>query len=185
MQGQRKGGEQGKIRDLVRNELKRMHGEVRWNNSKMFSTAKAADQVNVYIDGQEQVFRDLRQLVDFRINNVQIVKSVVTKSPALPHIEMIDLKLNVFGPVEDQVYSAFPVLIKNIRRGNTVLRFSGPKGTQYSFGRKGLEKFFDMRYEFISPEQRYDDSCLDDEQHMHKNHILAGSLKAMLEGHSI
>lgn len=100
----------------------------------------------------------------------------------MPQIEMIDLKLNVFGPIEDQVYSAFPVLIKNIRRGNTVIRYAGNK---YTFGRKGLEKFFDMRYEFISPEQRYDDSCLDDEHHMHKNYILAGPLKAMLEGHSI
>jgi hypothetical protein len=40
-----------------------------------------------------------------------------------------------------------------------------------------------MRYEYISPEQRFDDTCLDDEYHMHKNYILAGPLKAILEGH--
>lgn len=53
MQNQRKeGGVQGKIRDLVRNELKRLHGEVRWNHGKMFESKSGAD-VNVYIDGQE------------------------------------------------------------------------------------------------------------------------------------
>lgn len=52
-------------------------------------------------------------------------------------------------------------------------------------GRKGLEKFFDLRYEHISPEQRYDDTCLDDETHMHKNYILAGPLKAILEGYEV
>jgi hypothetical protein len=39
-----------------------------------------------------------------------------------------------------------------------------------------------MRLEFISKEQRYDDGCLDDEHHMHKNHILAGPLKTILAG---
>lgn len=92
---------------------------------------------------------------------------------------MIDLKINSFGPIEDTVYAAFPSLIKNVRRGNTILK-SHEGG--YSFGRKGLEKFFDLRYEHISPEQRYDDACLDAETHMHKNYILAGPLKAMLEG---
>ena len=42
-----------------------------------------------------------------------------------------------------------------------------------------------MRYEYISPEQRFDDTCLDDEYHMHKNYILAGPLKAILEGHQV
>lgn len=83
------------------------------------------------------------------------------------------------------MYAAFPVLIKNIRRGNTVLRYADQQSTKLTMGRKGLEKFFDLRYEHISPEQRYDDSCLDDETHMHKNYILAGPLKAMLQGHQV
>jgi hypothetical protein len=91
---------------------------------------------------------------------------------------MHDLKLNVYGPIEDQVYAAFPSLIKNIRRGNTILQVKG----DFTFGRKGLEKFFDMRYEHISPEQRYDDRCLNDETHMHKNYILAGPHRTILEG---
>lgn len=42
-----------------------------------------------------------------------------------------------------------------------------------------------MRLEHISEEKRYDDQCLDDETHMHKNYILGGPLKAILEGHKV
>jgi len=101
-------------------------------------------------------------------------------------MQMIDLKLNCFGPIEDQIYAAFPVLIKNIRRGNTIIKYAESPGvTRYTFGRKGLEKFFDMRIEHISEENRYNDACLDDETHMHKNYILGGPLKAILEGHKV
>ena len=48
--------------------------------------------------------------------------------------------------------------------------------------RKGLEKFFDLRYEFISPEQRFDDGKMSVEHHMQKNYILGGPLKALYEG---
>lgn len=81
------------------------------------------------------------------------MKSVGNAS-ALPDVHMIDLKLNVMGgPVEDETYAVFPLLIKNIRRGNTVLRLDRAEGdAEYVLARKGLEKFFDLRYEFISPE---------------------------------
>lgn len=78
-------------------------------------------------------------------------------------------------------------MIKNIRRGNTVLKIDREDGTsEYSLGRKGLEKFFDMRYEYINSETRFSDSSLEEDgHHMEKNYILAGPLKAMLEGHEI
>ena len=99
---------------------------------------------------------------------------------------MVDLKLNVVGPVEDEIYGLFPLLIKNIRRGNTILRIDqGGTGDEYTLGRKGLEKFFDLRYEFISPSQRFDDKILNAEQHMQKNYILASSLKAILSGNKV
>lgn len=91
---------------------------------------------------------------------------------------MHDLKLNVYGPVEDDVYAALPIMIKNVRRGNTLLQL----GNQFSLGRRGLEKFFDLRYEHISPEQRSDDKCLTIETHMHKNYILAGALRHIAAG---
>ena len=83
-------------------------------------------------------------------------------SKPIKNLTIIDLKLNVVGPFEDEVYASFPGIIKNIRRGNTVLRIDNEDGsTEFSLGRKGLEKFFDMRYEYISPEQRFDDKCLE------------------------
>ena len=77
------------------------------------------------------------------------------------------------------------MVVKNIRRGNTVLKIDGgEKGVKYSFGRKGLEKFFDVRYEMISPEHRYDDRALENEiLHMEKNYILAAPFQACLGGY--
>jgi hypothetical protein len=62
-----------------------------------------------------------------KIQGVKIVKSVVTEKEHNPlGITMIDLKLNVFGPIEDEVYATHPMLVKNIRRGNTILRIDTP-----------------------------------------------------------
>ena len=108
--------------------------------------------MTVYLENQPRVFEDLAHLVNFTIDGVQVVKSVENKSYAYPDVNLIDLKINVFGPFEDSVYAAFPVLIKNIRRGNTVLKYRDNGQVCYSFGRKGLEKFFDLRYEHISHE---------------------------------
>ena len=82
------------------------------------------------------------------------------------------------GPFEDDLYAASPSLIKDVRRGSTLLNVKG----MFTLGRKGLEKFFELRYEHVSPEQRYDDKCLSQEMHMHKNYILADALRHMLSG---
>ena len=110
---------------------------------------------------------DLRALVTTKVEGVAIVKAVSNES-ALRDIHLVDLKLNVVGPVEDEVYAMFPLLIKNIRRGNTVLRIDSAEGgaSDYILARKGLEKFFDLRYEFISPEQRFQDDKMSVEHHM-------------------
>jgi len=94
----------------------------------------------------------LASLINFQIDGVKVVKAVENKSNAYPEINLIDLKINTQGPFEDSVFSAFPILIKNIRRGNTVLKYFEKGKVFYSFGRKGLEKFFDLRYEHISHE---------------------------------
>ena len=150
----------------------------------MFKSAKTNEDVEVYLEGTACLLDDLRKLTSLKVNNVGIVKAVNNPS-CLSDVSMIDLKLNVQGPVEDNVYALFPLLIKNIRRGNTVLKIDGEDGdTKYAFGRKGLEKFFDLRYEFISPEQRYDEK-LETDHHMQKNYILAGPLKAIKDGDKV
>lgn len=47
MQGSKK---DNKIRDVVRDELKRIHSEVRWNNNRAFHTASKPEDVQVYIE---------------------------------------------------------------------------------------------------------------------------------------
>ena len=129
----------------------------------------------------------MRGLTTLKVDDTAIVKAVSNAS-AMPNIHLIDLKLNVVGPIEDEVYAMYPLLIKNIRRGNTILRIDSNEAeeqAEFVLGRKGLEKFFDLRYEFISPEQRFQDSTLPVDHHMQKNYILAGPMRAILEGHQI
>lgn len=153
-----------------------LHKTHRIQHGNVFE-ARQSSEVPVYLDSQPRLFDNLKDLCFLELEDVQIVKQVESKSPALPECQLIDLKTQASGPFEDQVYTAFPVLIKNIRRGNTIIKHMNT----YSLGRKGLEKFFDLRLEFVD-ESRYDDTCLDDEHHLQKNYILAGPLRAMLDG---
>ena len=61
---------------------------------------------------------------------------------------MIDIKLDAAGPKEDMFYSSFPVLVNNVRRGNTLIR--NIETNQLNFARKGLCKFFDLRLGYVS-----------------------------------
>lgn len=133
----------------------------------MFKEATKKADVDIYLNGTANMLGNLPNLPHLKVNEAPIVKSVVNPS-ALKDIHMIDLKLNVMGPGEDEVYAMFPLLIKNIRRGNTILRVDKADGpADYIMARKGLEKFFDLRYEFISPEQRFDTNFkLSVEHHM-------------------
>ena len=153
----------------------------------MFKTATAPADVQVYLDGQPNLSADPKSLATLKVGGVQLVKSVTTVVKPIKDLTIIDVRVNCMGPFEDEIYASFPFIIKNIRRGNTVLKIEKADGAaEYSLGRKGLEKFFDMRYEYISQEQRFDDTCLTNEsQHMEKNYILAGPLKALLEGHEV
>ena len=69
---------------------------------------------------------------------------------------------------------------------NANFHFKNAEGaSNYVLARKGLEKFFDLRYEFISPEERFKDDKMPVDHHMQKNYILAGPLRALMEGHRI
>lgn len=52
-------------------------------------------------------------------------------------------------------------------------------------GRKGINKFFDLKLDFVSKEGRYRESKLSHMDANEKNLILAGVKKAILEGHKI
>lgn len=52
-------------------------------------------------------------------------------------------------------------------------------------GRKGINKFFDIKYDFVSKEGRYRDQELTYFEEDVKNHVLAGAKKAILDGHHV
>ena len=178
-QGGGRGGANAGLKRALADQEKRIKEGCQAENPSMYADAETAEDVDVYLEGTACLLDDLRKLTSIKVgNNFAVVKAVNNPS-ALARVDIIDLKLNVHGPVEDSGYALFPLLIKNIRRGNTILKINDNK---YSFGRKGLEKFFDLRYEFINPEQRYDEKSLNTEHHMQKNYILGGPLKAIKGG---
>ena len=66
-----------------------------------------------------------------------------------------------------------------MRRGNTILQIKDQNGNiDYLMGRKGLMKFFDMRLNFISKEERSTPEKHDD-LNIEKNYILSPVLKAI------
>lgn len=106
-----------------------------------------------------------------------------------PSIIVKDLSLTVAGPQEDEAIAEDPYLWLNFRRGNTLLDIYDPsnysKFVNRVIARKGLNKFFDIKYDFISKEGRYNDNDLSFVEQDMKNYILAGAKRALLEGHKI
>lgn len=100
-----------------------------------------------------------------------------------------DLSLHVSGPREDDVFLEDPQLWMNVRRGNTLLEFFDPSDykrlLKVTIGRKGMNKFFDLKYDFIAPETRYKDEHLDLKTFNLKCFIFAPVKKALLEGHKV
>ena len=109
---------------------------------------------------QAEYIEDVKDLLKLEIEGYQVVKDVKNGCSFDSNIEIVDLKLDVYGPKEDLYYSTYPYLVKNVRRGNTIIKVydEGDQKTHYYIGRKGLNKFFDMRLGFISKLER---NCLD------------------------
>ena len=81
--------------------MKGSQAEVRTKVKKQFSEVQDASNIAVYLDDQPELFKDPQALINYKINGVKVVKANKNESAALPHIQMYDLKLNVFGPTED------------------------------------------------------------------------------------
>lgn len=100
-----------------------------------------------------------------------------------------DLSLLPKGPEEDEVFSSDPELWLNIRRGNTLLELYDPVDYKHLLkvliGRKGLNKFFDLKYDFVTKEDRYRDEQLNNYEYNLKMFILAPVKKALLDGHKV
>mmetsp|Transcript_18972 Transcript_18972/g.32412 ORF Transcript_18972/g.32412 Transcript_18972/m.32412 type:complete len:195 (+) Transcript_18972:68-652(+) len=126
---------------------------------------------------------NVAELLTLDFLGFNIVKQNQMECPVDPSIQLIDLKLNVFGPQEDDFYAVEPKLIKNVRRGNTVLVKDG----KHIMGRKGLLKFFDLRMAFVDKAERNQLSIKNTKEiyHMEKNLILAPVLRSIAQGEQV
>ena len=69
-----------------------------------------AKTVEVYMDSADLI-TDPTRLIDIDFESIPIVKSVTNTCPWNPKVDVLDLKLDVLGPKEDEYYSASPNLI--------------------------------------------------------------------------
>ena len=83
-------------------------------------TDLASKNIHVYMDKGKRI-EDLSQLLDYKLEGIQIVKIVQAECPWNPQVKTIDLKLDLFGTMEDNFYPRVPELIQNVRRGNTII----------------------------------------------------------------
>jgi hypothetical protein len=51
-----------------------IHKTLRAKNSKVFSHAETAQDVSVYSEGQPMIYKNLRELINMRIDGVELVK---------------------------------------------------------------------------------------------------------------
>ena len=126
----------------------------------MYRDAQKPGDVTVFIE-QETFVNPGKDLYDLTIDEKSYTKAkdrecMIDKDK----VKTFDITLSVHGHLEDDAYSLSPFLVKNIRRGNTIIEVTQEPGQppKYFMGRKGLPKFFDMRVEYIDAETRYDTS---------------------------
>lgn len=122
-------------------------------------------------------------------NNFKFVKEHTEECKVDSSIIVKDLSLTVKAFAEDEAFAFVPELWINFRRGNTFLQIYDPRDyenlVQTLIGRKGLNKFFDLQREFITPDGRYREDYLDRYESNIKNMILGPIKKSLLEGHKV
>ena len=78
----------------------------------VLGAAKIANgnNVSVYMD-KAILLKDISQLMTLKLEGIQIVKLVDAECPWYKKYKTIDMKLDVFGIMEDQFYARVPQLI--------------------------------------------------------------------------
>lgn len=119
----------------------------------------------------------------------QLIKESQEECRIEPSVIVRDLSLKVKARDEDEAFARNPELWLNFRRGNTLFELYDPidynKLTDIVVGRKGLNKFFDIKHDFISREARYREDYLSQYDSLVKNITMAPVKRAMLEGHKV
>ena len=70
---------------------------------------------------QAEYISDVNEFTNLPKIREAVIKANLYDSPALSEFRMMDFKLNHRGPSEDEAYALDAFLMKNIRRGNTVI----------------------------------------------------------------
>lgn len=149
----------------------------------------SGDPSQIEILYEKEKYCKTAEQIDNLVNEFKIIKVIQEECKIDPSIIVKDLSLVVSGPKEDESFAEDPYLWLNFRRGNTLLDIYDPNNyerlVKKVIGRKGLNKFFDIKYDYISKDGRYRDHDLGYFEEDVKNHILAGAKKTILEGHKV
>lgn len=134
---------------------------------------------------EKEAYLSTKELVSMISGKDQkkIFREVENVCPIYEDISCIDLSLNARATEEDRTYKTHPSIMKNLRRGNTLLKSN--TDSSVVFGRKGLYKFFDLSFNFVSKARRYSEAELEPEEVITKNFILAAAKKNFLLGHKV
>lgn len=123
------------------------------------------------------------------INEYDFIKEHAEECKFDKSVLVKDLSLAVKAGDEDEAFAMEPHLWINFRRGNTLLQIYDPRDyeslVKTIIARKGLNKFFDIAYDFISHDGRHRDDRLSNYEANIKNLALAGAKKAIAEGHKV
>ena len=182
---------QKKLKTAIGNHIWDVLGKAKMDNKAMFALSPEGTPLSTsivsYMD-EAPSLKNPEEILKIEFEGHPLTKEVRTECVYDSNIELIDVKLDVYGPNEDMFYSTFPNLVKNVRRGNTIIkRYNEDKTHQFVMGRRGLMKFFDLRLPFISKEERNELSIKNykEDLHQEKNYILAPVLKAIAEGSEV
>ena len=150
---------------------------------------KSTDPTQIKLTIKESDYYESAVKLANIINEYKFIKEHAEDCKFDKSVIVKDLSLLVKAGDEDEAFAMEPHLWINFRRGNTFLQIYDPHDyeslVKTVIGRKGLNKFFDISYDYISSEGRYRDDRLNKYQASVKNMILAGAKKAILEGHKV
>ena len=100
-QGGGRGGANAGLKRALADQEKRIKEGCQAENPSMYADAETAEDVDVYLEGTACLLDDLRKLTSIKVNNNFAIVKAVNNPSALATVDIIDLKLNVQGPVED------------------------------------------------------------------------------------
>lgn len=110
----------------------------------MYKKAVLPEDVIVLYEECEYI-NDVSRLTKLIIEYPKLIKEVVTNCAIDYSINFKDMSLMARGYKEDEAFAIEPFLLKNIRRGNTLIEITKEgKIEKEVIARKGLIKFFDL-----------------------------------------